>query len=201
MSVRHLILCFAFWIIPASNNNSPPLAPNEYRLPVATGSQVSTGRATHRQLPSLPVECESRGQFSLGNREPPPPYWAPYRNQSNQLEPQRVHRQRRPAPPPPTRAQINQIAIRSRVEQYRNRISVSDTESDDDLIRRSRILSPRRTPNGFKNEVLLGKSALRQMPLINFSTFSFVYQMKICSVPTLWETASLYQLLTMIKTT
>jgi hypothetical protein len=140
-----------FLLLPApNNNNSPDLSRNEYRLPT-TGSQSSSG-LIQRQLPSLPSESDA----GFVNREPPPPYWAPYRNLSNQVEPRRPA-PRRPAPTPPTRGQINQIALRSRVEQYRNQITVSDSESDDDRGRR-RVLSPRRGSRAFKNEVLLGKS-------------------------------------------
>lgn len=105
-------------------------------------------------MPSLPNESR-REAFNYTSREPPPSYWAPYKNSSNHLEPRRAPR--RPAPSLPTRGQIQQIAIRSRVEQYRNRISVSDTDSEEERIRRSRILSPPRNSNGFKNEVLLGE--------------------------------------------
>lgn len=130
---------------------------NEYRLPVTTGSQASLSFLNQRELPALPTELNAQPEFNFAAREPPPSYWASYRNQSDKLEHQRPQRQRRPAPAIPTRSQAYQIAIRSRVEQYRNRISVSDTESDDERGRRSRILSPRRNLNAFKNEVLLGK--------------------------------------------
>jgi hypothetical protein len=98
-------------------------------------------------------------------REPPPSYWATYRNISNQLEPRRPPPPRRPAPALPTRGQASQIAIRSRVEQYRNQISVSDSESEDSG-RRSRVLSPRRSSSGFKNEVLLGESKRKLAQII-----------------------------------
>ena len=147
----------------APNNNSPSLSRNEYRIPTATGNESSSttarnGNLVQRQLPLLPQESENRqGNLNFPPREPPPSYWATYRNQRNQLENQRIQRPRRPAPAPPTRSQINQITIRSRVEQYRNQINVSDSDTDDDRERRSRILPPRRIPNGPKNEVLLGE--------------------------------------------
>lgn len=146
-----------FCLISASSNNSQSFSRNEYRLPATTSSPASLSRSNHRELPALPNETEARQEFNFVSREPPPSYWASYRNQSNKLDQQRPQRQRRPAPALPTRSQAYQTAIRSRVEQYRNRISVSDTESDDDRGRRSRILSPRRNLNGFKNEVLLGE--------------------------------------------
>lgn len=150
-------LCFG--ILSAANNNPQPLSRNEYRLPPATGSQTSSSRLIGRDLPALPSERDNRPAFNFPGREPPPSYWASYRNQPNQLDQQRTtHRQRRPAPAPPiSRSQAQQIALRSRVEQFRNRISVSDTESDDDRGRRSRILSPRRNLSAIKNEVLLGE--------------------------------------------
>lgn len=148
---------FFSYISAPTENNSQQLTRNEYRLPTAPSSQASSSRLVQRRLPSLPVESDNRqaAAFSFSNREPPPPYWAPYRNQSSQLEPQRPPHPRRPAPAPPTRSQANQIAIRSKVEQFRNRI-VSDTDSDDDR-RRPRVLSPRGNPNAFRNEVLLSK--------------------------------------------
>lgn len=64
------------------------------------------------------------------------------------------------ATPPriPNRRPSNQIPHRSRVEQHRNRIPPSDSESDNERGRqaaRGRI--QRRNSNGLKNECLLGK--------------------------------------------
>lgn len=143
-------------MLAAPNNNSQTLPRNEYRLPVAPSSLIQ------RQLPSNEVNGLEPVNFT--SREPPPSYWASYRNLTSQV-PQPPPR-RRPAPAPPSQSQINQIAIRSRVEEYRNRISVSDSESEEDRVRRSRILSPRRNTRSFKNEVLLGKDSLSLLNLI-----------------------------------
>lgn len=147
-----IALCsFTFIAAPPTSSNSINLSSNrnEYRLPKATAndSQIpSSIQLNHqRQLPSL---LSSRGDRSAKNlinyinREPPPPYQkravdtAPIQFETRNF--------RRPAPTPPTRSQI-----RSRVEEYRNRLSVSD-ESDSEQVqirRRSRSNAHLRNAN------------------------------------------------------
>lgn len=140
-----------FHVFSATNNSAPALNSNEYRLPTATANEASSNH--------LPNEIEGRnGKVSLSNREAPPSYWETYKNAAIQLEHQRIQRTRRPSPAPPTRGQLN-LVIRSRVEQYRNRISVSDSESDENRERHFRFPSPRRVLNVPKIETLLGEVA------------------------------------------
>lgn len=147
------VFLFLLWIafiqlvnfLSASNNNQQ--------------ARTTTSQA-QRQLPALPQYSDAT------RREPPPPYSLSHRNIQRQIEPPRNTRQRRPAPPPPAREQptlrsrshVQQIT-RSRFEQFRNSVFVSDSDSEEDRARRQRISPPQRNPIGFKNEVLLGKSA------------------------------------------
>lgn len=105
------------------------------------------------------LSCGDRSANNLINyinREPPPPYQPkrPVVAAPIQLG---TRKNRRPAPTPPTRSQI-----RSRVEEYRNRLSVSD-ESDSEQVqirRRSRSSAHLRNVNltsgHNRREILLG---------------------------------------------
>lgn len=136
-------------------------------MPKATtnSSQISSSiQLNHqRQLPSLLLsggsDRNTNNLVNYINREPPPPY----QKRAVVNAPLEIRKNRRPAPIPPTRSQI-----RSRVEEYRNRLSVSD-ESDSEqfqIRRRSRSSIHLRNVNLISghghnrrrtNEILLGK--------------------------------------------
>ena len=78
------------------------------------------------------VSRNDTNSINFINREPPPPY--------NIIS----HR----------RNQNNTASVRSRVEEYRSRFSVSDSDSEDDQRLRPRYRHP---PTRVKNEILLGK--------------------------------------------
>ena len=119
---------FLFSSSALSNNSTNR---NEYQL------RTVSNQNHHHQSIILPNNAAylNRNSINFLNREPPPPY-----NQASESRKIIPHRRNHPA-----------ANVRSRIEEYRRRLSVSDSDSDDQL--RPRYRNPPRV----KNEILLGK--------------------------------------------
>lgn len=105
-------------------------------------------------MPLLPNDINRSQTNSLNyyiNREPPPPY---------QPVPQESRKILAPRRPAPLLARIAQANVRSRVEEYRNQLSLSDSDSEDQIQHhqlRQRARTQHHQLPRLKNEILLGK--------------------------------------------
>jgi len=121
-----------FYLLALNNNSTNR---NEYQL------RPASNHIHHRQSIILPNNAAYLNSNSINflSREPPPPY-----NQAAESRKIIPHRRNHPT-----------ANVRSRIEEYRRRLSVSDSDSDDQL--RPRYRNPPRV----KNEILLGKEMLQ----------------------------------------